>query len=175
MPTCIKPLQPPDSFHLSAAEGWLELGDSWAANEELEKVTPELKSHPAVLEIRWRILCKEECWRACVDIAKALTQLTPSEPTAWIHLAYSTKQVVGGGLEAAVEVLKPGVEHFPGNPLFCFYLAIYTIQLDRLVESTIWWDKGMEVAQKHHWSNKIPLTSLDDPDLRPLLKDICKS
>jgi hypothetical protein len=78
-------------------------------------------------------------------------------------------------LEAAVEVLKPGVEHFPGNPLFCFYLAIYTIQLDRLVESTIWWDKGMEVAQKHHWSNKIPLTSLDDPDLRPLLKDICKS
>jgi hypothetical protein len=32
----MKALQPPDSLHLQAAQGWLELGDHVEANEELE-------------------------------------------------------------------------------------------------------------------------------------------
>ncbi len=34
----MKSLTPPDSLYLQAAQGWLELGDPIAANEELEKV-----------------------------------------------------------------------------------------------------------------------------------------
>jgi len=175
MPKQIKPLQPPDSFHLSAAEGWLGLGNPLTANEELEKITAKLRSHPDVLKIRWQIYAKEERWEACVDIAKALTKLVPSESKAWIHLAYSTRQVKGGGLEAAIEVLLPGVENSPKNPLFCFYLACYTAQLNRLVESTKWWDKAMEIAHKNGLFNKIRLMALDDPDLEPLLKGIGKA
>ena len=51
----IPPLEPPDSIHLKAAEGWLELGNQPEANEELEKIAPELRVHPDVLEIRWQI------------------------------------------------------------------------------------------------------------------------
>lgn len=174
MPECINRLQPPDSFHLSAAEGWLELGDNLAANGELEKITPRLKAHPAVLEVRWQIMCREECWKTCVDIACALTLFTPSEPRAWIRLAYSTKHAEGGGLEAAIEVLMQGVESFPDNPLFCFYLALYSAELNQIIESAKWWDKGMQIAEKHGWINKIPLTAVDDPELRPLLKSMCK-
>ena len=34
----MKPLEPPDSLHLQAAQGWLELGNHIEANEELEKM-----------------------------------------------------------------------------------------------------------------------------------------
>lgn len=170
----IKPLQPPDSFHLSAADGWLGLGDFLAATEELEKITAESRSHPDVLEIRWQIYAKEKRWEACVDIAKAFTELAPAESKAWFHLAYSTRQVRGGGLEAAIGILLPRVETFPKNPYFCFYLACYTAQLNLLVESTKWWGQALEIARKNGQFNKIRLMALDDPDLEPLLKGIGK-
>jgi hypothetical protein len=36
----VTPIEPPDSLHLLAAQGWLELGNHLEANEELEKITP---------------------------------------------------------------------------------------------------------------------------------------
>ena len=37
----MKPLEPPDSFHVLAAQGWFELGNYLEANSELEQTTPE--------------------------------------------------------------------------------------------------------------------------------------
>jgi hypothetical protein len=48
----MKPLEPPDSLHLQAAQGWLELGSHIEANEELEKIAPQLRAHPDVLKVR---------------------------------------------------------------------------------------------------------------------------
>jgi hypothetical protein len=42
-------------MHLSAAIGWVGLGDWREANDELEKITQDLRSHPEVLEVRWLI------------------------------------------------------------------------------------------------------------------------
>jgi hypothetical protein len=81
-------LEPPDSIHLNAAEGWLGLGNPFEANEELEKISPLLRAHPDVSEIRWHICAKDKKWEACVDIARAITNLAPSRPAGWIHLAY---------------------------------------------------------------------------------------
>jgi hypothetical protein len=41
---------PDDALHLSAAIGWLELGNHIEANEDLEKITPDFREHPDVLE-----------------------------------------------------------------------------------------------------------------------------
>jgi hypothetical protein len=35
----MNPLESPDSLHLHAAEGWLELGDHLSANAELDEIT----------------------------------------------------------------------------------------------------------------------------------------
>jgi uncharacterized protein HemY len=51
----IPALQPPDSLHLQAAEGWIGLGDYRAATEELEQITATNRAHPDVLQLRWRI------------------------------------------------------------------------------------------------------------------------
>ena len=48
-------LKHPDHFHLLAAQGWIELGNHLEANEELEKISPELRAYPLVLEMRCEI------------------------------------------------------------------------------------------------------------------------
>ena len=58
-------LEPPDNFHLEAAKGWLDLGDHVLANGELEKITPNLRAHPDVLDVPWQIYAKAEKWGPC--------------------------------------------------------------------------------------------------------------
>jgi hypothetical protein len=74
MPKRIKRLEPPDSIHLNASIGWLGLGNHLEANEELEQITPQMRVHPDVLEVRWQICAKEKKWEACVDIAASGTE-----------------------------------------------------------------------------------------------------
>jgi len=106
----IKPLEPPDSFHLSGAIGWLELGNHVEANDCLEEISPSLRVHPDVLSVRWQIYAKDNKWEACADIARAITNFAPSKPEGWIHLAYSLRRSKTGGLQAAWEALLPLAE-----------------------------------------------------------------
>jgi uncharacterized protein HemY len=73
----MKPLQPPDSVHLLAAQGWVELGNDVEANAELEKIAPQSRAHPDGLEVRWAIYANEKDWEACMDIAEAIIKLAP--------------------------------------------------------------------------------------------------
>ena len=54
-PSTIRPLHPlpPAAQHrLTAAEGWLELGDLLSASDDLDVTAPILRAHPAGLRIR---------------------------------------------------------------------------------------------------------------------------
>jgi predicted Zn-dependent protease len=170
----IKPLRPPDSMYLTAAEGWLGLGDVNAASAELDNITPELRVHPAVLEVRWQIYAKAKRWDACIEIARTLTELVPTDVNNWAHLAYSTRQAKDGGLKPAVVILTGAVDSFPKNPLICYYLACYTAQQKKLVISKTWWDKAMDIAVENKWQTKLRLMATDDPELEPLIKGIWK-
>jgi hypothetical protein len=52
----MKPLEPPDSLHLQAAQGWGELHAFGEAEAELDKIAASLRAHPKVLEVRWQRL-----------------------------------------------------------------------------------------------------------------------
>jgi hypothetical protein len=151
----LKKLQPPDSLHLNAAEGWLGLGDTAAAMAELDNIAPAIRTHPDVLEVRWQIFAKANRWNACIDIASVMTKLVPKKAEAWIHLAYSIRQA-RGGVEDSIPVLTSVVDKFPKDPLICYYLACYTAQTSRLTESTSWWDKAMTIAGKYGFLKKNP-------------------
>jgi predicted Zn-dependent protease len=84
----MKALDLNDKRHLEAAQGWFELGNCVEANEELENITPENRTHPAVLEVRWQIYTKAKKWDAALDIASALIQLVPEHPLGWVHRSY---------------------------------------------------------------------------------------
>jgi hypothetical protein len=60
-------LQPPDSFHLQAAQGWAEPGNHAEANGELEKIGP---SRPSKRVLRRSIRSRNG--RETIQIANAL-------------------------------------------------------------------------------------------------------
>jgi predicted Zn-dependent protease len=161
----IKPLQPPDSIHLSAAEGWLELGDWLEANEELELITPTMRAHPDVLEVRWEIYAKAEKWEMAAEVARGLSKMLPEDSWVFIHHAFALHRLKR--TKEAYAVLIPVVDKFP-DFLIRYNLACYCCQLGKLKESKQWLKKAIEVAGK----KEIRLMALDDPDLEPLWSQI---
>jgi len=89
----VKSLESPDPHHLSAAVGWLGLGDWREANVELEKITPALRGHPDVLEVRVDIYRNAKKWDACLDIAEAIVKLDPNRAEAWINRSFALHEM----------------------------------------------------------------------------------
>jgi len=166
----MKPLDAPDIHHLRAAEGWLELGNHIEANAELENIVPALRSHPAVLELRWEIYAKESNWDACRDVAAAITKQAPSNVGGWIHFAYSTRRAAGGGLQAAHEILSSVADKFPEEPTVAYNLACYQSQLGNLPDAWKWLERAFDIGDPKH----LKLLALDDKDLEPLWLDIAE-
>ena len=85
----MEPLGPPDSVHLRAAEGWLGLGDHESANQELEKISTDFQTHPAVLETRYCVYAATKKWDACVDVGRKLVELKPNQSFGWVNRSYA--------------------------------------------------------------------------------------
>jgi len=163
--TKLVPLSPSDSSHLQAAEGWLELGNHLEANEELEKISAKLRAHPDVLELRWDIYAKAKKWNACLDIAKAITELAPNRPFGWIHVSYALHEL--GRTKEACENLIAVADKFPKLPTILYNLACYSCRLGHLEDAR----KLLEKAFKYG-DAETKLMALEDRDLEALWKHI---
>jgi tetratricopeptide (TPR) repeat protein len=160
----MKPLEPPDSFHLSAAIGWLELGNPLEAKIELERIAPELQSRADVLEVRWQAAAAAHQWEACQIVAVALMQHAPDRLTAWIYRAYARRRVDGGGLQAAWDALRPAIEKFPEESIIPYNLACYACQLGNLEDAWAWLERSLAIGDRV----QIKALALADPDLKAL-------
>ena len=157
----IKPLEPPDSIHLRAAEGWLELGNPIEADRELDEITPALRTHPDVLEVRWHIYAHAQKWEACVDIAWAIIKLDPNRPDAWIHRSFALHELKR--TQEAFDHLVPVSDRFPKVWTIVYNLACYCAQLGRLDECQAWFKQAMAIDE-----HTVKRVAIDDPDLKPL-------
>jgi tetratricopeptide (TPR) repeat protein len=158
----IKKLETPDLHHLKAAEGWLELGDVVSASNELEEITPQMRAHPAVLSLRYEIYSKAKKWDIAAEIARALTQMLPNEPSAWISLAYSTRRKSENGILEARDILLQMESKFPREYLFPYNLACYHSQLMQFEEAERWFKKAMAIDTK-----AVQKLAVIDEDLKP--------
>jgi len=162
----MEPLAPPDSLHLQAAQGWLELGSHIEANEELEKITPQLRAHPDVLKLRWAIYAAAGKWEAAVDIAAAVIQLDPEDPLGWVHRSYALHELKRTA-EARDNLLRV-VDRFPISATIRYNLACYECQLGRLEQAKGWLEKAFQLDH----AKELKLMGLDNADLEPLWKEI---
>lgn len=162
----MKDLPPTDSRFLTAAEGWLELGNWLEANEELERITPTMRVHPAVLQIRWEIYAKAEKWEMAVEIGRALSEMLPENSWGFIHYAFALHELKR--TKEAWGVLIPVVDKFTDEFRISYNLACYCCQLGDLQDALNWLEKAIVVAGKED----IRLMALGDDDLEPLWKDI---
>ena len=157
----MKPLAPPDIYQLQAAIGWLELGKHIETNEELERITAQLRAHPDVLKVRWRIYAKAERWDACFEIARTLTELEPDKPRGWIDHAQSLHRL--NRTSEAYVLLASVVSRFPDQTTMFYHLPVYGCHLHRLREAKKWLERAFEIGD----AGQIKLKALGDPDLEP--------
>jgi tetratricopeptide (TPR) repeat protein len=151
-----------DVRQLQAAEGWLELGNLVEAGLELEKVSPHLHDHPAVLEAHWQILAAQKKWDAALEVAAAVVQSVPDEAVGWIHRSFCLHELKR--TEEARENLLRVVDKFAESTTMRYNLACYECQLGRPEQAKLWLRKACELGNPR----QIKLAALDDPDLAPL-------
>jgi tetratricopeptide (TPR) repeat protein len=162
----MNPLEPPDSLHLRAAEGWCELGNHFEAKEELQNVAPEFRGHPQVLEVRWQIEAAARNWEEALEIAAGIIQIAPEEPSDWLHRSYALHELKH--TQEARDNLLRILQQFPDSTTMRYNLACYECQLGRLDEARSWLKKVLTIGNPQH----IKSMALHDPDLQPLWKEI---
>ena len=158
--------QPPDSYHLQAAQGWLELGDLVSASDELEQITPELRAHPDVLQVRLKIYCEAKKWDYAAEVASALCKMLPDSPFGPLHLAYVLRKL--DRVHDARAALLPIVDKFPDEWRISYQLACYCCKVGDLKEALRWLEAAIDIAGK----TDIRIQALDEKDLEPLWLNI---
>jgi Flp pilus assembly protein TadD len=164
----MRPLEPPDTHTLSAAVGWLELGNPAEAKAELARISAAAQGHPDVLEVGWLIRAEEQDWNAALAVARRIVEVDPDRPSGWLHRAYALRRADGGGLPAAWEALRPAHDKFPREPVIAFNLACYACQMGQLAEARAWLQRAVKAGGK----NRILAMALRDADLAPLQAEI---
>ena len=164
--TVLKPLALQDQRHLEAAQGWFELGNCIEATEELEQITPEMRGHPSVLEVRYHIYAAAKKWEYAAEIARAISEFASDNPFGFIHHAYSLHELKRP--REAWNVLQPVVDEFPKEYIIRYNLACYACQLGNLKEARHWLKKAIDLAG----SKQVKMMALNNADLELLWKEV---
>ncbi len=151
-----------DAMHLQAAQGWLELGDWESANEELEEIQPQLRTHPEVLKVRIEVYVEAEQWDYVVEVAQTLASELPRDSFGHVHLAAALHTL--GRTEEAWRRLVRVAHRFPKEWIVPYNLARYAAQLGSLVEARELLSEAFALGD----AKALKLQSLDEPDLGPL-------
>lgn len=162
-------LEPPDTFHLDAAMGWLELSNHTEAGEEIARISSELLDHPDVLEVRWAICAAGASWEAALTVAETLVSIAPDRSSGWVHRAYAMRRVPNAGLQMAWAALRPAFDKFPKEDVIPYNLACYAAQFGWL---DVAWDWLQKAIKSGGTVRVIRERALADPDLKPLWKRI---
>jgi len=162
-------LEPPNTHHVRAAIGWLELGNAAEAGEEIARITPEFLKHPDVLDVRWMVCAGSQRWEAALEVSEMLVQIAPERSSGWVHRAYALRRVRHGGLQMAWAALRPAYEKFPKEDIIPYNLACYAAQSGRLDAAWEWLHKAMEAAGD---VKVIKDRAMADADLQPIWERI---
>ena len=159
-------MQPPDSLHLRAAQGWLELGSVEEAKGELGNLSESSRNHPDVLELRWAICAAERKWESALELAEALIKTDPEEAAGWVHRSYALHELKRTQ-EARDNLLKV-VDKFGDSPTIRYNLACYECQLGNLEEARQWLERAFRLGDR----KRMKPAALQDLDLKPLWSEI---
>ncbi|MCC6235031.1 MAG: tetratricopeptide repeat protein [Verrucomicrobiales bacterium] len=159
-------LEPPDSHHLRAAVGWLELGLPDEARRELTLLNPALRRHPDVLSLEWSMLARQHSWEQALVVALKLLHCDRTRATGWIHRSFALHELKR--TSEAREALLPAVSLFPQDGTIPYNLACYACQLGRLDEARAW----LRQAIKLDGRDTVLEQARHDTDLLPMKDEL---
>jgi tetratricopeptide (TPR) repeat protein len=161
-------LAPPESHHVSAALGWLGLGNVAEAKAELAQIGNANQNHPDVLEARWLIAADGGSWIEALQIAREILHYAPESPSGWLHQAYALRRVPDGSVKKAWTALLPAFDKFPQEAIISYNLSCYACQMKQLDAARTWFKRALVIGGK----DNIKRMALNDPDLEPLWAEI---
>jgi len=164
----VRSIEPPDSHYLSAASGWLDLGNPTEAAIELDQLSTPARSHPATLELLWRLCAGGHRWADALDVARLLIRVASEEPTGWIHQSYALHEL--GRTTEALDLLQPQADRFPTVTTISYNLACYACQLGQLDEARRWLARAAVGRDRP----SIRALALGDEDLKPIWREIAE-
>lgn len=164
----VQPLSSPDSAHLKAAEGWLDLGNLLEADAELDQIAAENRAHPDVLQLRWRIYAAAGRWHACLDIATALTAMVPERRFGWVHRAFTLRKL--DRPQEALAVYAEAIERLGMSPTLALGLACCHAKLGDMVETKRCLELALDLSEDKETQKRLKLKALEEPDLEPFWK-----
>lgn len=154
------PLVDDDLKHLTAAQGFVELGMWLDANEELENIDPEVRHVPEVLAVRVGIYRALEKWELMQTVARKLAQYDPDDPEWTVEWAFATRRAKS--LDAARLILENAIARLPHVAVFHFNLACYECQLGDVAAAKAHLQRAIELR------GDLRLRALEDEDLKAL-------
>lgn len=155
-------LEPPDLHHLTAAIGWVELGNPAEARHEWNKVSDAHREHPDVLDVEWRIHAANKSWTLALDVARKQVQVAPRHPAGWINQSYGLHELKR--TQEAFDQLLPLAKTFPKISVIHYNLACYACQLGHSELAK----RCLGRAIKCQGKDEIKRMALADADLKPL-------
>src|SRR5258708_1144393 len=166
MDNLMKPLEPPNSLHFLAAQGWLELGNCAEAEGELSEIAPEYRGHLDVLKVRWVVCAAARKSEAALEVSAALILNDAEDPLGWVHRSYCLHELKR--TKEARDSLLQVLDQYPVSATMRYNLACYECQLGRLEEAKDWLRKSFPLGN----ARKMKRDALNDPDLEPLRGEI---
>ena len=82
-----------DTRQLEAARGWLGLGDWKSASDELDQITPKMRAHPDVLQMRVEIYCAARRFDLASSVSDGFANVVPCGAQFWYNRAVALCQV----------------------------------------------------------------------------------
>jgi tetratricopeptide (TPR) repeat protein len=158
-------IEPPDSFFVSSASGWLDFGLFEEGLKELDAVRPKFQNHPDVAALRWTLNSRLGRWKECAVVAERLIEVHPGNIEGWVQYAYATRRAPDGGLHEARRILLTALDRFPAEPIIPYNLSCYDCQLGLNEEALVWLALTLKRAggkkDRRHWLEM----ALKDDDL----------
>jgi tetratricopeptide (TPR) repeat protein len=161
-------LEPPDTHYLSAAVGWLELGNWEEASAELDRLDAKRQGHPDVLEVRWLVFAAGARWEEGLRVARALLTSAPERSSGWLHQAYALRRIPDGSVKRAWDALLPAFDKFPRVAVISYNLSCYACQMQQLEAARVWLRRALVIGGKERYKRM----ALADQDLEPLWQEI---
>lgn len=159
-------LESHDRMRLNAAVGWLGLGNPLEAEKELEQITPSMRLHPDVLEVRYDICAMAKRWKQCADVAETIVERTPNSLFGWIRRSFALHELKS--TKEALEKLRPAAELWPDDITIRYNLACYECVLGNASNAILRLAEAFNLARRQRCFDQWRLAAAGDPDLKPL-------
>lgn len=144
--------------------GYFHLGMFHEANDVLEALPVELKTHPKVLEARLVLLMEMKKWEDGVLLGQSLIELWPQELEFHFKTAYCLHEL--WRTREAKETLEAAPSAIRDTAVFYYNLACYEAQLGNVDEAKQLLKQCFQKEPRYREE------ALDDPDLEPLWKSL---